>query len=244
MNVETPGVSEMKETNEPSCGREQELMGFLYRELTEGEALAFQRHLNECTTCRTELSSFTDVRESVGSWRDESLINVGLPARSLSSSPASQVEPTRSALAAVRAFLNLSPLWMKGAVTFAAVVLCVLAVIGVSRLRQNQPIVTVAAPAQPVQSQQEIEAIVKQRVQDEVERIRNSKTSQLLATSEDVTHSQRAPKRVIRSVGSSINYSARRPLSKTERQQLASDLRLLSANNDSDLDLLQDRINQ
>ena len=233
----------MKETNEQSCGREQELMGFLYRELTEGEALAFQSHLKECATCRTQLSSFTDVRESVVSWRNESLVNVGLPVRSLSSLPTSPVEPRRSALAALRAFLNLAPLWMKGAIAFAAVVFCVLAVIGVARLRQNQPIVTVAAPAQPIQSKQEIEAIVKQRVQDEVERIRNSKTSELLATSEDVNHSQ-APKRVLKSIGANINYSARRPLSKTERQQLASDLRLLSANNDSDLDLLQDRINQ
>jgi hypothetical protein len=37
---------------------------------------------------------------------------------------------------------------------------------------------------------------------------------------------------------------ARRPLSKTEREQLAADLRLISGKNDSDLDLLDDQINQ
>jgi hypothetical protein len=37
---------------------------------------------------------------------------------------------------------------------------------------------------------------------------------------------------------------ARRPLSKTEREQLAADLRLVTAANESELDLLDDGINQ
>jgi len=40
------------------------------------------------------------------------------------------------------------------------------------------------------------------------------------------------------------NQKARRPLSKTEREQLAADLRLISVKSESDLDLLDDRINQ
>jgi hypothetical protein len=38
--------------------------------------------------------------------------------------------------------------------------------------------------------------------------------------------------------------STRRPLTKVEREQLAADLRLVAVNNDSELDLLDDRINQ
>jgi anti-sigma factor RsiW len=235
----------MKEANEHSCGREQDLIGFMYQELNELEALAFQRHLDQCTSCRTELSSFRNVRESVVGWRNESLINVGVSAHSAISSPAPLTQRKRSALAAVREFLNLAPLWMKGAVAFATVIFCVLAVIAVARFRQSQPVVIASAPAHSVQSQEEIEAIVKQRVQDELLRIRNSETSELVAAADDVNHTNPVSKRVSKKLANSnLPYSARRPLSKTERVQLASDLRLLSSNNDSDLDLLQDRINQ
>ena len=232
----------MKEVNEHSCGREQDLIGFMYQELNGLEALAFQRHLDECTSCRTELSSFRNVRESVVDWRNESLVNVGLSAHSAISSPPPLTQRRPSALAAVREFLNLAPLWMKGAVAFATVVFCVLAVIAVARFRQQQPVVIADAPA-PVHSQEEIEAIVKQRVQDELERTRNSKTSEVLTSADAVNHTNPVSKRVSKNSGN-LPYSARRPLSKTERVQLAADLRLLSSNNDSDLDLLQDRINQ
>ena len=40
------------------------------------------------------------------------------------------------------------------------------------------------------------------------------------------------------------SQKARRPLSRTERQQLAADLRLITANHDSELNLLDDTINQ
>lgn len=235
----------MKEAKENSCEREQDLIGFMYQELNEVEELAFQRHLKECASCRTELSSFRDVRESVITWRNESLAKVGLSANSAISSSAPLIERKRSALAAVREFLNLSPLWMKGAVAFAAVLFCLLAVIAVARLRQNQPAVIAAAPAQPAQFQEEIEAIVRQRVQEELERIKNSSSSEMVATADDPNQTPRVQKRVSKNFGgSNLSYSARRPLSKTERQQLATDLRLLSSNSDSDLDLLQDRINQ
>jgi hypothetical protein len=231
----------MKAANEHSCAREQELIGFMYDELDEVEALAFQTHLKECASCRMELSSFRNVRESVVAWRNESLLNVGISAHGAISSP----ERNRSALGAVREFLNLSPLWMKGAVAFAAVVFCVLAAMSVARLREKRPVVIAAAPAQTVPTQEEIEAIVKHRVQEELERIRNFKTTEMLATAYDVNHTNPVSKRVSKNFGSNNpGYSARRPLSKTERVQLAADLRLLSSNTDSDLDLLQDRVNQ
>jgi hypothetical protein len=233
----------MKEANSESCAQEHELIGFVYGELNEVERLAFQHHLNECATCRTELSGFSDVRASVVAWRTESLGSIGLSAHTV---PSLTPLPQRkhSALAAVREFLNLSPLWMKGAVAFAAVVFCVLAVLAVARLRDKQPVVMVAGPVQSIQSQREIDAIVKQRVQEELARIKNSEITEIGPVPAD-----RIPpslwKRGTKNIGDNGHgYSARRPLSKTEREQLATDLRLLSSNNDSDLDLLQDRINQ
>jgi anti-sigma factor RsiW len=235
----------MAKMNEHSCAREQELIGFMYQELSEVEALAFQRHLNECASCRMDLSSFRNVRESVLVWRNESLASVGLSDGSAISSPAPLTERRRSARAAVREFFNLSPLWMKGALAFTTVVFCVLAVITVARLRQDQPVVIVASPAQPIRSQEETEVIVKERVQHELERIRSSKSSETVATADHPTQPIPISKRVSKGFrDGNTSYTARRPLSKTERVQLAADLRLLSSNSDSELDLLQDRINQ
>ena len=232
----------MKEANSQLCAREQELIGFLYGELNEVERLAFQHHLNECASCSTELSGFGNVRESLVAWRNESLGSIGLSVHAV---PSLAPQQKHSAVAAVREFLNLSPLWMKGAVAFAAVVFCVLAVIAFARLREKQPVEIVARPTQPIQSPQEVDAIVKQRVQEELERIKNSETKDIVASTQDRIPSRPVLKRGTKSISDNNPvYSARRPLSKTEREQLAADLRLLSSNNDSDLDLLQDRINQ
>src|ERR1051325_419994 len=219
----------MEEINARSCAREHELVGFIYGELNEVEARGFQRHLNKCVSCSTEIASLRDVRQAVVGWRNESLGAIGVTA-----TPAMQRQP--SALAAIRAFLKLSPLWLKGAVAFATIVL---AAIGVARLRNNQPQVMVAVPAPPAQrSQEPIDAIVKQRVAEQLAQIKQSETLTNRNTDESFSA------RVQRVSARAPVYSARRPLSKTERQQLAADLRLLSSNNDNDVDLLEDRINQ
>jgi len=234
----------MKERNGQSCAQEHELIGFVYGELNETEAVVFQRHLNECAACSAELSGFRDVRQSVVAWRNESLGNPGLPADSAGFSPTLLAHPKPSALAAVREFLNLSPLWMKGAVALVVVVFCVLAVLAVARLQDKQPTVAAADSSQPIHSQREIDAIVKQRVQDELARIEHPNTPGTVANP-GVGNSNLSTKRGNKnSGGNTFKYSARRPLSKTEREQLATDLRLVSSKNDGDLYLLEDRINQ
>jgi hypothetical protein len=60
----------------------------------------------------------------------------------------------------------------------------------------------------------------------------------------DRTPVSRGPKQRNEFVADVPKQKLRRPLSKTEREQLAADLRLTTAQNDSDLDLLGDRINQ
>lgn len=235
----------MKEVNAPKCGRENDLIGFLYGELDEIEALAFQRHLHECTTCKTELASFGDVRESVVAWRNESLSSAGFPTQIMTSSPTGAAEVRPSAMAALREFFSLSPLWMKGAVAFAAILFCLFAGLAVARLRDKRPAVMVQAPATP--SQQELNALVDQRVQQELKRIKDSNEQ---APNSSVTKNNSPQKNPVKRIANrsemaaNSGRNARRPLSKTEREQLAADLRLVSAKSESDLDLLGDRINQ
>jgi anti-sigma factor RsiW len=232
--------------DELTCGRENDLIGFLYGELNEVEAIAFQRHLNDCATCNAELADFGELRESVVAWRNESLGSVAFPAQA--TTPAETPRATPSAVAALREFFNLSPLWMKGAVAFAAVLFCVFAGLALARLRETPPAPVAVTPSVSTVSPQELKALVDQRVQEELNRIKNHEpTPPSPLTAND--SSQRNPVKRIANKNTQVALSAssqkaRRPLSKTEREQLANDLRLVSAKNDSDLDLLDDRINQ
>lgn len=228
------------------CGRENDLIGFLYGELNEVEAIAYQLHLKECAACNAALADLGEVRESVVAWRNESLGSVTFPTQV--TTPPETPRATPSAVAALREFFNLSPLWMKGAVAFAAVLFCVFAGLAVARLRGGPSPAVAVAPAAPAQSQQELKALVEQGVQEELKRLKNSEAtapSQLTANDSSPGNPvKRIANRNAQVSLSALSQKARRPLTKTEREQLASDLRLVSAKNDGDLDLLDDRINQ
>src|SRR5258705_13346805 len=155
-----------------TCGRENDLIGFLYGELNEVDSIAFQRHLNDCATCNAELADFGEVRESVVAWRNESLGSVAFPAQVTSSSHTEAPRATPSAVAALREFFNLSPLWMKGAVAFAAILFCVFAGLALARLREASPVAV--TPVVNSTSPEELKALVDQRVQEELKRIKNS----------------------------------------------------------------------
>lgn len=234
----------MKEVYTSNCGRENDLIAFLYGESNDVESRTFQRHLRDCSSCNAELAAFRNVRESVVTWRDESL---GVMSSPSTESSAARVGPQKpSALAALREFFNLAPLWMKGTVAFASILFCLFAGLAVARLREKPQVVTIANPGN-VYSQQEINALVARRVQEELERQNKAEQQPpsriIVKEAADRFSGRRVANR------GSIAFSvpaekARRPLSKTEREQLAADLRLITAKNDSDLDLLDDRTNE
>jgi len=245
-------TNETDNTNAPACHQADNLIAFLYGELSTAHAQTFQRHARDCSSCNQELEDFGGVRRSVIAWRDESL------GGSLAAAAASGVVPVArsekpSALAAVREFFKLSPLWMKGAVAFATLLLCILAGLSLARLRTTTPAPLApaplaVAPANKAYSDGELNALVERRVQDELNRIKNStappqspQTTPVVA----VHQYKRVPKRRSATSGQvAANSSSRRPLSKREPEQLPADLRLVSINSDNDLVLLDDGINQ
>ncbi len=113
--------------NSPVCERASELIAVLYGEATDRERREFELHVQQCGNCRAEFGAFAQVRESIRDWRDEALAGF------VASEVATPVPARKSAVVALRQFLDLSPLWMKGAVGFAAVVFCVLVVLAVMR---------------------------------------------------------------------------------------------------------------
>lgn len=237
----------MKEVNASICGRENDLIAFLYGELNDVEARTFQRHMNDCAACNIELAGFRTVREAVVAWRDESLGGV-------SSSQITETAVTRaglgkpSALAALREFFTLSPLWLKGAVAFASILFCLFAGLAIARLRDKPPAAIVTNPESTKYSERQLNALVDRRVQDELHRIKNppqpvAPTPAIGENAHGRTYSRRIASRS-NVANNDPSQKARRPLSRSEREQLAADLRLVSGRNDGELDLLDDRINQ
>jgi len=49
-------------------GREAQLVSYIYGELTSEERAHFDRHLNACLACRTELGALEDVRADLAAW--------------------------------------------------------------------------------------------------------------------------------------------------------------------------------
>lgn len=237
-----------EEVHAPGCGRENDLIAFLYGELDHRERTVFRSHMQECLSCSAELREFTNIRESVVAWRNDALVGVTSPAVQASA----MVRPDRpgpTALAALREFFNLSPLWMKGAVVFASLLFCLFAFLAAARLRETPPAPVANNPNLKTYSAEELNVVVARRVQDELQRIKNSSepaaTSTVMVkdTSGRVSH-RKAANRVSEVASTGPQQKARRPLSKVERQQLAADLRLIASPTEGELDLLDDRINR
>jgi hypothetical protein len=215
--------------NSPACERASDLIAFLYNETDENETRDFGLHLQQCGICREEVAAFQGVRESITAWRDEAL--AGFVSTPLA------VEPNRkSALAALRQFFELSPLWLKGAAAFAVVVFCVLVAL-VFKLQHNSDPVSVAkVNPDAVYTRQDVDRMLKEALP------KQENAPAPVPSSETATTSGPSKRRNEKTAGSSQTANSRRPLSRAERDRLAADLRLFT--DDADLNLIGDRINR
>ncbi len=237
-----------EEVDDLNCGRENDLIAFLYGELNDGESQSFQRHMRDCPACSAELATFRIIRESVVAWRNDSLGGAVSPGAMTDSRVTRADGKKPSALAALREFFNLSPLWMKGAVAFASVLFCLFAGLAVARWRDTRPAPIATNSNSQANSEQQLNALVEQRVQDELRRINGRRqqapTPPMVVDNTSQPNHVRRVKHGAELANNVTEQKARRPLSRVEREQLAADLRLISAKNEGELDLLDDRINQ
>ena len=219
----------MKERDHsPGCERASDLIAFIYNEADEREAQDFKLHLRECNSCSEEAASFGVVRESIATWRDEALAGfVATPV----------VKNRKSALAALRQFFDLSPLWLKGATAFALVTFCVLVGIVIFRNRERQVEIINHNP-NAIYTKDDVNRMVNEALAKQQETPKPT-----VETPAEQTVKSQKPKNV-RPSSSTQFARSRRPLSRAEREQLAADLRLLSTAEDEPLHLLGDRINQ
>ena len=219
--------------NSPGCERTSDLIAFLYGEADEREAHDFQLHLQQCSSCRDEVASFGDVRESITAWRDEALAG-------FVSTPMTAQPKTKSALAALRQFFDLSPLWLKGATALAAVTFCVLAGLALFKSNNNQVPSTNLNPI-AVYTKEDVNRMVKEAL---AQQARVQPSVETPSPENGAVNSPKPKPKSSRASSPTQFARSRRPLSKAEREQLAAELRLLSSDGDATLHLLGDRINQ
>ena len=216
----------MKETDLSStCERAEELILVLYGEASETERRDFELHLKQCGSCRREFAAFGQVRESIGEWRAEALSGF------VSAHAAAPVR--KSALEAWRQFFDLSPLWLKGAVGFAAAVFCVLAALAVVRFTStNAPVTLATGNPDAVYTQKDLERAIQEA------NLKQQRLNPVVALKPAIVVQSPTPR------SSNVAKAApktRRPFSKAERDQLAAELRLITNDDEVDLDLLDDR---
>lgn len=119
-----------------NCPQSENLVAYLYGEASNTEKKDFEKHLSSCALCSRELADFGVVRESVIEWREDVLNNIVTPA--FARDIVAKQGQKRSAFAAIREFFTLSPLWLRGATTFAAIALIALTVFAVAQLSGNK----------------------------------------------------------------------------------------------------------
>ncbi|MEP7272865.1 MAG: hypothetical protein ABI882_15295 [Acidobacteriota bacterium] len=113
-------------SNSGHCHRQEDLVTYLYDEATQAERMSFETHASECSSCRTELSAFSRVRENLGAWN----------LAAISDAPRMQIEVKRNSIETLRDFIGTLwtlPVWVRTtglAATTALVVLVAFALAG------------------------------------------------------------------------------------------------------------------
>ncbi|HYW72963.1 MAG TPA: zf-HC2 domain-containing protein [Pyrinomonadaceae bacterium] len=230
----------MKQTHErPVCHRAEDLVSYLYGEAGPTDALDFGRHLQQCDACRSEFTAFNQLHSSIQDWRGEALGASFNPAAAanpgIEATPFARHERKLSALAALREFFSVSPLWLRGATAFAGLLLCVLGIMMVARVERRPPEIVKTGKAQRVYSDKEFETAVNQAVDKKVQELtaRKENLSAVPASKPKPASPNRPQLAADRQ-----SKNRQRGLNRQEREQLAADLRLTSPADEEELQLV------
>lgn len=220
----------MQKINErPVCHRAEDLVTYLYGEATTEEAGDFSAHLQQCDACRAEFSVFHQVHDSIVTWRKEALGNaVQAPQVSANAVVAAdrfvQHERKLSALAALREFFSVAPLWLRGATAFAALLLCALVVFAISRA-WPQPVMSATGDEKKY-----TEAQFRQAVQEQVEQFAKSGEEKRESVVTQTDEPQ--PRPLVTTRRTRPRTQPANKMTREEREQLAADLGLIPGRDD------------
>jgi hypothetical protein len=226
----------MLDNERPVCHRAEDLVSYLYDEANESDARDFRAHLQQCAACQSEFATFSQLHESILVWRSEALGTSFNPAAIVAEPAAHSTQFVRherklSALAALREFFQVSPLWFRGATAFAGLLFCALVIFAVSRSWQR-PVPVASNEGKPkVFTQAEFDEALARELKIQADKIKQAAASphqepRLVQTSShrnEVARVRTASKPRIKG------------LTQQEREQLAADLRLIPSGDDEEL---------
>jgi hypothetical protein len=234
------------------CVRAPDLVAYLYGEASELQALDFEGHMRGCSSCAAETEAFGHVRASIGEWRSQTVGSSESPALTPALDAASISARKPSALAALREFFALSPMWMRGATAFAGLAMCALVVFAIIRMTEEPRVVVMEKVVEKGPSQAEVNALVDKKVREELalrdQREDAQQQEQLVRPVSAKTDalSARATPRRSASVSTQASATRRAPLQVTaqESEQLARDLQLIPTRDEEDLPRLIDLMDE
>jgi anti-sigma factor RsiW len=222
---------------QPACHRAEDLVTYLYGEASEADALDFSKHLQQCDACRSEFGVFNQVHDSILTWRNEAL-GVAFDPRAVAidsaveSSQFVRHERKLSALAALREFFTVSPLWLRGATAFAALLLCALGIAMVVRLSQKPAEVSKTANKEEMYTRQQVQAEVNQAIEKTKADLAQQSAPAPIATGQKL-----ASNRLQLATNQQTRAGRSHGLSRQEREQLAADLRLTNPAEEEEMQL-------
>ena len=233
----------------PVCHRAEDLVTYLYGEASEVDGKDFTQHLQQCDSCRSEFGVFQQVHDSILVWRNGALGSGFSPAAvsaetTVDSTPFVRHGRKLTALAALREFFSVSPLWLRAATAFAVLLLCVLAGLTISR-SWNKPVELANKGTEPKYSQQDLDKAVQKRL-DEIAKLNNQQTSPKVKEESSISKPADNGNRNQLAAVNRVQQKTPRPrgLSRQEREQLAADLRLIPRDDDELPLVLSDEPNQ
>lgn len=120
----------MLENNKIStCVFSEELVSYLYDELTNTDKSRFESHLGGCQLCSEELSEFSMAHSAILEWRNEEFLPLPAPVIEIPYDKKPLIIEDKSAslswVASIRNFFTLSPPWITTAGALAALTLFV-----------------------------------------------------------------------------------------------------------------------
>ncbi len=163
-----------KKNNRPhDCDRKEDLVAYLYDEVSASERVAFERHLDDCDSCRGEFNAFGRLRDDLGAWQ------VGF-------TPCTEIPLPESKMGVLREFISMFPAWARGAALTAAAASLLLFALSFAGNRISLGGKSGTGDLQAAMTSEQVETLIKEVVAKERAQMREEYRAQMAGFEEQI----------------------------------------------------------